>query len=68
MAHPNPAHHRFHTTETYRSRPRAVQRIAQLNAAGYRAYLIVAGREAIVHVSEGKRSSLSGLPKSGGAR
>jgi hypothetical protein len=67
MAHPNPAHDRFHTTETYRSRSRAERRIAKLNAAGYRAYLIV-GRHIIVHVSEGKRADLSGLPKSGDAR
>ena len=67
MAHPNPAHHRFPTIETYRSRPRAQRRIATLNAAGYRAYLIV-GWQIIVHISEGKRADLSGLPKSGGAR
>jgi len=68
MAHPNPAHHRFHAIETYRSRPRAARRVVQLNGAGYRAYLIVVGRQTIVHVSEGKRPDLSGLPKSGGAR
>jgi len=67
MAHPNPAHHRFHAIETYRSRPQAKRRVATLNAAGYRAYLIV-GRQSIVHVSEGKRADLSGLPKSRGAR
>jgi hypothetical protein len=63
MAHPNPAHHRFHAIEIYQSRPRAVRRVAQVNGAGYRAYLIVVGRQTIVHVSEGKRPDLSGLPR-----
>ncbi len=68
MAHPNPAHHRFHAIETYRSRPRATRRVAHLNAAGYRAYMVVFRRLLVVHISEGKRPDLSGLPKSGGAR
>jgi hypothetical protein len=68
MAHPNPAHHRFHAIETYRSRPRATRRVAHLNAAGYRAYMVIVRRLVVVHISEGKRADLAQLPKPGGAR
>jgi len=68
MARPNPAHDRFHVVETYRSRPRAVRRVAQLTGAGFRAYMVIVRRLVVVHISEGKRADLFGLPKSGGAR
>jgi len=67
MAHPNPAHHQFHTIETYRSGAHASQRVAQVNGAGYHAYMVV-GRQTVVHISEGQRPDLSALPKIGGAR
>jgi hypothetical protein len=62
MACVNPAHHRFHLIESYRSRPRAVRRITEVNAAGYRAYLVIVGHQVVVHISEGKRGDLRGLP------
>jgi len=68
MAHPNPAHHRFHVVETYHSRPRAVRRVAQLTGAGFRAYMVIVRRLVVVHISEGKRADLAQLPKPGGAR
>jgi hypothetical protein len=65
MAHPNPAHHQHHAIETYRSRALAVRRVAQLNVAGFRAYMVVFRGLVVVHVSDGKRRDLSGLPKAG---
>jgi len=62
-AHSNPAHHQFHAIELYRSRPRAVRRVAQINGAGYRAYMVIVRRLVVVHISEGKRADLSGLPR-----
>ena len=67
-AHPNPAHHRFHVIEHYRSRVRAVQRVSRLNVAGFKAYMVVSRRYVIVHVSEGKRGDLYALPRRGGKR
>jgi hypothetical protein len=68
MAHPNPAHHRYHAIEAYRSRPRAARRVAQLRDAGFRAYMVVFQRFVVVHISEGKRQDLGQLPKPRGAR
>jgi hypothetical protein len=67
MAHPNPAQDRHHVVETYRSRARASRRVAQVNGAGFHAYMVV-GRQTVVHISEGKRQDLSALPKIGGPR
>jgi hypothetical protein len=42
-----------------------VRRVAQLNVAGFRAYMVVFRGLVVVHVSDGKRRDLSGLPKAG---
>jgi len=68
MAHPNPARHRFHVTEQYRLRTRARRRLAQVSGAGFRAYMVdmagtlPASRRYAIHISEGKRADLRGLP------
>jgi hypothetical protein len=58
------ARHRFHVAEQYRTAPAAVRRVAQVNAAGYRAYSVgMAARRYVVHISEGKREDLRALPR-----
>jgi len=68
MAHPNPAHHRFHVVETYHSRPRPVRRVAQLSRApGSAPYMVIVRRLwSPCMISEGKRADLAQLPKPGG--
>jgi hypothetical protein len=36
--------------------------------AGYRAYMVVVGRQAVVHISEGKQWDWCDVPRVGGAR
>ena len=68
MATISPAHDRHHVIEHYRLRVRALRRVAQINSAAFRAYLVdMAGalpatRRFVVHISEGKRADLRGLP------
>jgi hypothetical protein len=67
MAAINPAHDRHHTTEAYRSQLAALQRLARVSRAGYRAYVVdmarasKAGRQYVVHISEGKHHDLRAL-------
>lgn len=69
MAHVNPAHHRHHARETYRTRGAAQRRAEQVIAAGFSAYTVDMGPEArrrdryAVLITEGRRGDLAALPR-----
>jgi len=68
MANSNPARHRHHARETYRSNDAARRRAQQVTAAGFRAYTVDMGPAArrreryAVIITEGKRGDLRTMP------
>ena len=66
----DPLYHRLYDYERLvrvyeRQPPPGWASMAQINAAGFHAYIVVFRGLVVVHVSEGKRPDLSGLPKVG---